>query len=123
VHSSADDANIYGVHGTSSRGVCKYLEEPPQECMLRDLSNYTECSEEGRRIKDQNGADCLRFQCMSNITKCDNPLATILTAQTLRARISSETREFDRVMCYLGLEYLPAFGMLLGLARSVDSLD
>jgi hypothetical protein len=26
-------------------------------------------------------------------------------------------REFDRVMCYLGLEY-PAFGMLLGLARS-----
>lgn len=27
-------------------------------------------------------------------------------------------REFDRVMCHLGLEYFPAFGMLLGLTRA-----
>jgi hypothetical protein len=27
-------------------------------------------------------------------------------------------REFDRAMCYLGLEYFPAFGMLLGLVRA-----
>ena len=28
------------------------------------------------------------------------------------------SREFDRAMCHLGLEYFPAFGMLLGLTRA-----
>jgi hypothetical protein len=101
-------------------------EEPPQECsMLRDLSNYTEkILRPVRRDKgSQIGryAHCLRFHCMRNISKCDNSLDTNFDGPDPPCCVHilrDMTREFDRVMCHLGLEYIPAFGMLLGLARS-----
>jgi hypothetical protein len=99
--------------------------EPPQECMLRDLSNYTEGSlrplRKNKGTKTARYAHCLRFQCNRNISKCDNPLATNFDGPDPPCCVHilrDIAREFDRVMCYLGLEYIPAFGMLLGLARS-----
>jgi hypothetical protein len=99
--------------------------QPPQECMLRDISNYTEGSvrplRENVGTKTARYAHCLRFQCMHNISKCDNPLATNFDGPDPPCCVHilrDMAREFDRVMCYLGLEYIPAFGMLLGLARS-----
>jgi UDP-sugar transporter A1/2/3 len=99
--------------------------EPPQECILRDLSNYTERSVRPLRKNKGNHtvnfAHCLRFQCMRDASKCDNPLATNFDGPDPPCCVHilrDMAREFDRVMCYLGLEYLPAYGMLLGLVRS-----
>jgi hypothetical protein len=99
------------------------IKEPPQECIIRDLSNYTAAPVRNRNKggKTERYAHCLRFQCMDNISKCDNPNATNFDGPDPPCCVHilrDMAREFDRVMCYLGLEYLPAFGMLLGLARS-----
>jgi UDP-sugar transporter A1/2/3 len=100
--------------------------EPPQECMKRDLSNYTKKTVRPAPVTGKVKAalyddHCLRFECNRNISKCDNPLATNFDGPDPPCCVHilrDIAREFDRVMCYLGLEYIPAFGMLLGLARS-----
>jgi hypothetical protein len=89
--------------------------------MRRDLSNYTRGL--GRKNKGLVPIAYVFSAC--NITKCDNPLATNFDGPDPPCCVHilrDIAREFDRVMCYLGLEYLPAFGMLLGLMiGSVDS--
>jgi hypothetical protein len=91
---------------------------PLQECMLRDISNQKSL---GRMNTQKHWPHCLRFQCMRDASKCDNTLATNFDGPDPPCCVHilrDMARQFDRVMCYLGLEYLPALGMLLGLARS-----
>jgi UDP-sugar transporter A1/2/3 len=93
-----------------------------QHCGLRDLSNYTEWKkpfDEGSR--ESKWAHCLRFQCMNNQSLCDNFAPTNFAGPDPPCCVHilrDMAREFDRAMCHLGLEYFPAFGMLLGLTRA-----
>jgi hypothetical protein len=64
---------------------------------------------------------CLKFQCTRDQSKCDNALATNFDGPDPPCCVHvlrDMARQFDRVMCFLGLEYLPHAKMLLGLARS-----
>jgi hypothetical protein len=100
-----------GVHPSSS---------PPQECKLRHISNYTGMP--WRIFPHKNDwPQCLRFHCMDDTSKCDNALATNFDGPDPPCCVHilrDKARQFDRVMCYLGLEYLPYAGTLLGLTRS-----
>jgi hypothetical protein len=95
---------------------------PPEKCELRDISNFTAMSLEPlKRGIQKNFPHCLRFQCMRNISRCDNVLATNFDGPDppcCTHILRDKARYFDRVMCYLGLEYMPSAGMLLGLTRS-----
>jgi hypothetical protein len=92
----------------------------PKECKLRDTSNYTGMP--WRTFPHKNDwPQCLRFQCMEDASKCDNTLATNSDGPDPPCCVHvlrDKARQFDRVMCYIGLEYLSHAGTLLGLARS-----
>lgn len=103
-------------------------------CTMRNISNYKflqtltdheksfggidDVKQNQRKGKDIVGF--LRFTCSYNETECDNFMATNYDGPNppcCSHILRDSAREFDRVMCYLGLEYFPAFGMLLGLTR------
>lgn len=96
------------------------------ECALRDLSKYdTEINTfkpwENNGTRQEMWDHCLRFQCNTNATQCDNNDATNFDGADPPCCVHilrDMAREFDRAMCYLGLEYFPAYGMLLGLTRA-----
>jgi hypothetical protein len=96
--------------------------EEAQDCVLRDLSNYTEWKEPlDTGSTKSKWAHCLRFQCMNNQSLCDNFAPTNFDGSDPPCCVHilrDMAREFDRAMCHLGLEYFPAFGMLLGLTRA-----
>ena len=97
-----------------------------QHCGLRDLSNYTAWKApfdtgNSRKSRESKWAHCLRFQCMNNQSLCDNFAPTNFDGPDPPCCVHilrDMSREFDRAMCHLGLEYFPAFGMLLGLTRA-----
>jgi len=104
----------------------------PNNCEVRDLSNYTmtrQIAEEKWSLKKSNGIcniteinnERLWFTCDHNQTRCNTheetnydgslpPCCTHLMRDMIR--------EFDRVMCYLKLEYFVSYGSLLGLERA-----
>jgi hypothetical protein len=118
-----DSAQPITTHSAHRPLIGNVTSNPPQECKLRDISNFTRTmSLEPLRVNSRKKwPHCLRFQCMRDASKCDNTLATNFDGPDPPCCVHvlrDMARQFDRVMCYLGLEYVPAVGTLLGLTRS-----
>lgn len=103
-------------------GIGPKFDENDRQCQLRDVSQYTEYKRwEDKGSRQEKWAHCLRFECLSDEAKCDNTASTNFLGPEPPCCVHilrDMAREFDRAMCYLGLEYFPAFGMLLGLVRA-----
>ena len=85
---------------------------------LRDLSKVTSYKRPPKTTADYPG--CLQFRCQKS-DWCDTVAPTTYdgTEPPCCVHILRDmAREFDRVMWYLGLQYVPAYGMLLGLTRT-----
>jgi len=92
-------------------------------CDRRDLSNYT-APGDGYLTRLPSGnladTDCLTFKCTTS-DSCDNYLPTNYDGPNppcCNNVLRDMARIFDDTMCDLGLDYVAAFGTLLGLVRS-----
>jgi len=96
-------------------------EKSDAECHnMRNISAYN-ASKFTRPTKKSNWKQCLRFQCSWNVTSCDNTGPTNFDGPDPPCCVHvmrDMANQFDRVMCHLGLEYFPSYGMLLGLERA-----
>ena len=93
-------------------------------CQLRDLSNYS-TSKVGRLYqtlvpKTLEASNCLFFDCDKDVAKCDNTNTTNFDGPKppcCTHILRDMSRIFDEAMCSLGLDYVVAFGTLLGFRR------
>jgi len=92
------------------------------QCKIRNISRFPKwVSLINNGTSTERWAHCLRFQCLNNHTTCDTQESTNFDGPGPPCCVHilrDMAREFDRAMCHLGLEYFPAFGMLLGLVRA-----
>jgi len=94
-------------------------------CYRRDLSKYPTVSRNDEfRTRLPSGkltdTDCLTFHCTTS-ESCNNYLPTNYDGPDppcCPSILRDMARIFDDTMCDLGLDYVTAFGMLLGLVRS-----
>ena len=97
----------------------------PKECIRRDLSDFAtskignvhNSSSVPRTLR---GSNCLFYRCNTNITDCDNTLPTNYDGPKppcCSHILRDMARIFDEEMCALGLDYVTAFGTLLGFRR------
>jgi len=97
-----------------------------QSYQQRDISNYTVGAagyihNSTSVPRGFNDANCLAFRCNNNVTKCDTTLPTDYDGREQPCCVHvlrDMSRVFDDEMHRLGLEYMAAFGTLLGLRRS-----
>jgi hypothetical protein len=85
---------------------------------LRDLSSVA-TYKPPPEIGGADWAGCLQFTCQKE--NCDNGEPTNFDGPKPPCCVHilrDMSREFDRIMLHLGLEYVPAYGMLLGLTRA-----
>ena len=94
-------------------------------CIRRDLSDFAtskignvhNSSSVPRTLR---GSNCLFYRCNTNITDCDNTLPTNYDGPKppcCSHILRDMARIFDEEMCTLGLDYVTAFGTLLGFRR------
>eukprot|EP00984_Skeletonema_dohrnii_P018578 scaffold8707_cov128-Skeletonema_dohrnii-CCMP3373.AAC.1 len=97
----------------------------PKECIRRDLSDFA-TSKIGNVHNSSSvpstprGSNCLFYSCNTNITDCDNTLPTNYDGPKppcCSHILRDMARIFDEEMCALGLDYVTAFGTLLGFRR------
>jgi len=112
--STAANVNNGGIKPTAKDIECKKRNMMPYK-----KQRYTPWKTKGKTHKEI-WSHCLVFKCLKDEAKCDNIDPTNFDSPEppcCTHLLRDMAREFDRVMCYLGLEYIPAYGMLLGLVR------
>ena len=91
-------------------------------CPPRNISEFPVKSTQDK-IGDKDAKwlkHCLHFVCNKDLLSCDNTWPTNFDGPDPPCCIHllrDMAREFDRIMCHLGLEYFSAYGTLLGLVR------
>ncbi len=98
--------------------------EEPETCDRKDIAEYAE-AKIGRPYlqhipKEMVYANCLFFDCNKNLDECDNSLPTNYDGPKppcCSHILRDMSRIFDETMCDLGLDYVTAFGTLLGFRR------